>query len=468
MFQDGELESVITAAKNATGAPERILLSRAHVRMGRLDAALAAVDGLDADEAHLQRALVDIARGEHEAALAELDQAHLPAAHPRADLARFERAWCLRMLLRHAEAKAAWTELAGDTRFGRKAAACLLDAGPRLELVESQIIVVPKDPLSRQSEGVATEEPWKADDSIAFLLSEQRADGSFGAHDNDEGKGYWDAAISALTGEALRTWRAKVDEKLRPGIDAAVKRVDAFLAEWSQRPVQPASGAFDHPYALMYLVEIGDKGSAARVIDAIAKSQNPDGNWTVYQAARPASFNTALNVMALAKAKAAGLSVPQPVLDSGVKALEAMRTKRGLFPYSTMTGHEWMTTEWGSIARDALCEHALLLAGRKTKPAIDDALGRFLEHEGELRTPTKKYYDYFNSRGHGGYYFFFAHRNAIEAAQFAPDARRKKVAAIVRAAIQSAREFDGTWIDQVMLGRVYGTAMALSILAMTE
>jgi hypothetical protein len=169
--------------------------------------------------------------------------------------------------------------------------------------------------------------------------------------------------------------------------------------------------------------------------------------------------------MALAEAKAAGLKVPKDLIESGAKALEAMRTSAGLFPYSTMTGHEWMTTAHGSIARDALCEHALLLAGRSRKPAIEAALGRFLDHQAELRAPTKKLYDYFNARGHGGYYFFFAHHNARRAAFVLPPPKRAKVLETIRSEVLAARELDGSWMDHYMIGRAYGTAMALLILA---
>jgi hypothetical protein len=90
---------------------------------------------------------------------------------------------------------------------------------------------------------------------------------------------------------------------------------------------------------------------------------------------------------------------------------------------------------------------------------------RFEKHAPELRVATKKLYDYFNSRGHGGYYFFFAHRNAFEAAALVDAKARDRVRAFVREAVLKAREGDGTFMDHQMIGRAYATAQALCILA---
>ncbi|MHC5049277.1 MAG: hypothetical protein ACYTGK_01555, partial [Planctomycetota bacterium] len=153
----------------------------------------------------------------------------------------------------------------------------------------------------------------------------------------------------------------------------------------------------------------------------------------------------------------------------GTRALAAMRQKGDLFPYSTAPNHGWMTTAHGAIARDALCEHALLMAGEgSTIAQLEKALARFEKFAHELRAPTKHYYDYFNTRGHGGYYFFFGHRNAFEAAALAGDETRARVRAFVRRTVLAVREGDGAFLDHYMNGRAYATAQALAILAPEE
>ncbi len=428
--------------------------ARALLRRGDLDGAERAVKGEKTPEAGLVRGTVALRRG----AWADALEAFLGAGET--DEARFYRAWCMHFVGKHAEAAAEWKAIAGPTRFGRRAAACILPNGPRLWLSGSERLWPRGRTPPEETEGYG--DAFDGAESVRALLELQNADGSFGGHDGVAGQGYSDAAITALASEALDLWRARVPEGL--GAEAACGRALDYLESWAKRE-NTSPDAFNNPYALMELLRARRKGAAGAVVARILKSQLEDGNWTVYQAARPASFNTALNIMALARAKEAGLEVPKPALDRGIAALAAMRQKSDLFPYSTMTGHEWMTTEHGSIARDSLCEHALLSTGHGDARKLAAALGRFEKFAAELRPPTKKLYDYFNARGHGGYYFFFAHRNAFDAAGLVDGKTRDRVRAFVRAAVLAAREGDGTFMDHQMIGRAYATAQALAILA---
>ena len=465
LFAAGELQGTAAAIAGRNDDASRLLRARVLRRGGDMKGALDALEGMSSAEARLERGRTLLAEEKKTEARTELAAASAILKGDRTAEACFWAAWCAFEALECDEARKSLGALVGESLFGRKSAAMLLPSGPRLLLSETPAYIRAPTALPAQTEVLDPAKPWDSSHSIALLLALQRPDGSFGGHDGAEGFGSWDPAISALAGDALLAWRAKMPLEQQKAADGALAKVRRYLEAWAARPLNPNLGAFDHPYALMHLVRVGAKETAAKVIASIAASQQADENWTVYQAARPASFNTALNVMALAKAKAAGLEVPKDLIESGAKALEAMRTSAGLFPYSTMTGHEWMTTPHGSIARDALCEHALLLAGRKRKPAIEAALDRFLQYESELRAPTKKLYDYFNARGHGGYYFFFAHHNAREAALLLPQEKRAKVLGTISAEVLAAREVDGSWMDHYMIGRAYGTAMALLILA---
>ena len=100
-----------------------------------------------------------------------------------------------------------------------------------------------------------------------------------------------------------------------------------------------------------------------------------------------------------------------------------------------------------------------------SKKSLAAALERYCIYAQELRLPTKRLYDYFNSRGHGGYYFFFAHRNALDSLAFVKGKLAGRVRAVAREQVLAAREGDGTFMDHFSIGRAYGTAMALSILA---
>lgn len=431
-------------------------LGREQLRLGQLDLAEKTLAGMESPEGRTLRGIARMRRGDWAGAIASLKAAGTPEAS-------FRLGWCLARLGKHAEARAVWKPLAGKTRVGRRAAAWLLDGGWRPMLVNvMRDLTLPAG--WEQTEGGAPS-AFDAGRSLRALLELQREDGSFGGHRGRLGLGFSDAAISAIAGDALLAWKAKAPAALRPRMAAAHGRILAFLAAWSKRRSRGGGDSFNHAYALMHLVRAGDKQSAARVIARIAASQNPDGNWTVYQVARPASFNTALCLLALAGAKRAGHAVPAPAIAKGVAALAKMRQASGHFPYSTMKGHEWMTTDHGAIARNPLCESALIVNGRDSRQQLTVAFGHILAHHAELRRPSKMFYDYFNRRGHGGYYFYFAHRNAWEAAAHVPAPLRKKVRAAVRQALLSSMELDGTFVDSVSIGRAYGTGIALTVLA---
>jgi hypothetical protein len=468
LYLGGDLEGALRLLGDRMDEAAAVLRARVHMRRAELEEAQRALETTVGPEAGVVRGRLFLARGDLELARAAFAQVTFDDPHaPAREEGAFWTAWTDMRLGHWEDAFAAFAELAGETHYGRKAAACILPQGPRLWLSETARRVDLGASLPVGTEGWSADDPLDLTRAITFLLQQQRSDGSFGGHDGAQGRGFWDAGVSAIAAQALLDWRNRVEPLLAERIDVALDRVCEYLDAWSLVPPSPGSAAFNQPYALLFLAEHGQVETSERLVASIAMMQQDDGNWTVYQSDRPASFNTALNVLALARARNLGLEIPEEVLQFGVRALDEMRTRRGYFPYSTKPGHEWMTTAHGSIARDALCEYALWVAGENNQSAIDTALDRFVKFADELRAPTKRLYDYFNSRGHGGYYYFFAFDNAVLAAGIASPAGRKKVLALAESSVLTCREFDGTWMDHALLGRAYGTAMALRILART-
>lgn len=460
LYRDGELETLL----RRTGI-DPLLRVKALVRLARLDEArkkLAACSAGGPRDA--VAGWIALREGDWEEALVRYDSAAKALSGEEATEAAFWGAWATAMLGRHAEAVRRWTSIAGETPAGRRAAACALDEGPRPFLAMSVRSWPRAKEIPDQSEGPGELELAR---SAIALLELQRDDGSFGGHQGFEGSGHVDPAITAIAVEALGRVAPKLRGELERRTRASRERALRYLAGYAnaEAPAFRAMDPFNLAYVLPVLAAERDRASAAALVRRIQELQLPDGNWTVYHPGRPASFNTALCVLALHAAARTGVDVPGEVLTRGLDALDAMRRSNGLYPYSTAEGHEWMTTEHGSIARDALCEHALLACGRGSKANLGKALERFLEHHAELRQPTKRLYDYFDERGHGGYFFFFAHRNALDAARaFASAELARKVEAAVRVAVLACQEGDGTWMDHYLIGRAYGTAMALLLL----
>ena len=460
LFEAGELDACLRELEGREDEAAERLRAEVRLRRSELAAALDVASTMRDESGAMLRGRIALRSGDWDRALSEFE-----AAEEDEDLrpnARFWQAWAHHRSGERERARALWEELAEDTPLGRRAAACLLE-GPRLPLAVSVRSWPSSEDFRTKTE---IERPFGHDpnQSLTALLELQRPNGSFGEHMGSDGFGWSDSAITALVIDALRVREKKAAKHLKGPMRRAREEALEFLATWAARPHGPAD-AFNSPYVLQTLVAEKKSAAAGRVIEKIVGSQLEDGNWTVYHAERPASFNTALNVMALLAAKKARLDVPKNVVKRGLDALEAMRQESGRFPYSTAPGHEWMTSEHGSIARDALCEHALLVGGRGSKKTLGAALARYRVFASELRLPTKRLYDYFNGRGHGGYYFFFAHKNATDAARWIKGRERKETLSVAREAVLSAREGDHTFMDKFLLGRAYGTAMALLILA---
>jgi hypothetical protein len=464
LYRDGELERALAA--KASGPEASLWRAKALVRLGRLGEARKALGSSRGGAAEAVRGWIGLREGAWSEARERFDAAAARLeGEERAD-ALFWGAWCTAMLGDHAAARERWKALLGPGVTGRRAAACSIPMGPRPFLALSTRAWPRTREIPEETEGAYAED-FDLARSATALLELQRDDGSFGEHSGVEGMGYVDPAITAIAAQALERVGPKLAGELAKRAEASRERALGYLRHYAatELPYYRAMDPFNLPYVTHALLESGETRPVEALVARIAKLQLPDGNWTVYVPDRPASFNTALCVMALQSAKKARVAVPGEVLERGLDALEAMRQNGGRFPYSTKTGHEWMTTDHGSIARDPLCEHALLACGRGSKDLLAKALQRFLEHHHELRAPTKRFYDYFNDRGHGGYYFFFAHRNALEAArEYGSKELAKRIEVAVREATLAAQEGDGTWMDKFLLGRAYGTAMALLLL----
>ena len=381
--------------------------------------------------------------------------------------ARFLMGLCQHRRGRHADAQTTWRSMAGPTPAGRRAAACLLPTGPHLPLMISVRSSVGM--TGDTTEGSTAR--FDADRALQILLETRLPDGSFGDHNSRMIGGRhhnpWAGAFTAIAVDALTAWLPRLGAERKAAASDARAKAISWLKDWSRRSKATRIDSFNHPYVLQTLLSAGELDTAKIVVARILELQEEDGSFTIYGAHRPTSFNTAQNLMALIGASNKGVSVPAAAIENATAALVQMAQKEKLFPYSTARGHEWMTTPHGSIARDPLCEHALLLAGKGSAQRLREALRRFSKFKKDLRVPTKHYSSDFNPRGHGAYFFFFAQRNAFEAATSltADDGLRASVIAGVRSEVLAARDADGSFTDHSLYGRGYGTAMALFVLA---
>lgn len=331
--------------------------------------------------------------------------------------------------------------------------------------------------------------------AVDWLLDAQRSDGSWllPSHISSvEGLGPepFADATAALAGRALLATRSKAREE----VEAAARRALAYLVESvARRAGEPPVVLFmdymtwSDSMVLHFLAEaleadLGDVEGLAPTADVLlrdlAARQQKGGGWSYYvtsdvqgDGAPPnsISFTTAAAVIALVRAREAGLRVPDELLDPAVDALERMREDDGTFAYflfhengATQSG----TAAAGAVGRGPVCELALRAAGKSSPKRLREAFEDFLDQRHLLAAEQGKVLMHAGPDGQGCHYLLFDYAHAALAHDELGGgaAARTKVRELVLA----CRQPDGSFLDTPVLGRAYGTAMALLALRALE
>lgn len=497
----GELERAELALEGDDSGPACMLRARI-LRAGRdgpgalAELARARAAG-GADDARLLLAEAKLlARDEKvEEASAALDA--LLAEHPGSD--DVPEALLLRGVLDlreggSAAARARWNLLMDehpDSPFAWQAASFadspLLDADyePDLgwpdEAAVAEILAFSEpSPLPAERKGAA------ANGALAWLLANQRESGSWPSPTElrQSASAGPDPFVDAITAWAGRALLGRVRE---PGVGEALERALGFvLASVARREESPPLVLYmdymtwSDACMLHFLADaveaglIGRKaaGPAAKFLIAdLGARARSGGGWSYYMtpdlegSAAPSqsiSFTTATGVLALARAQAVGFDVPGEVLDPAIEALERMRGSNGVFAYflyHDSGGAPPQTAAAGAVGRGPACELALVDAGVSDGERLRGALDLFLEHTPLYAAEQGKVMMHAGPDAQGCHYLFYDYAHAALAQARVPaDARTR---ALVSELVLACRQPDGSFLDTPILGRSFGTAMAL-------
>jgi hypothetical protein len=212
-------------------------------------------------------------------------------------------------------------------------------------------------------------------------------------------------------------------------------------------------------------------------LECMKKIQGSEGGFGYYDfhfaAARPTgaestSFNNAAALLALERAKAAGIDVPDQMTSDALRSLQRMRVGTGAYIYGTYiekVPQHLANQVKGSLGRSQACNLALLhykAAGLTTEHLksglqnlfdyhhiIEIGKGRPIPHEAWYNT--------------AGYYFHFGHYYAARCARELADPDRQKFLDGLAATMVRLQDTDGSWWDFPLYGyyKAYGTAFAL-------
>ncbi|MGQ0628400.1 MAG: prenyltransferase/squalene oxidase repeat-containing protein [Phycisphaerales bacterium] len=295
---------------------------------------------------------------------------------------------------------------------------------------------------------------------LAWLASQQNADGSFGG-----GRYGKNVAISALAGLAFMAdghlpGRGAYGEHVRRCIDytlASATETGLITADANNGPM------YGHGFATLFLGEVygmtaggGDTRLAERVHEALLKAcrliertQNDEGGWRYNPVPYDADVSvTICEVMALRSARNAGVEVPKATIDKAVEYVKKCQNPDGGFRYQADMG----MSAW---PRSAAGVATLFYAGVHKDEAIEkgvDYIKRVAHPDNGVRQEMHYFY--------GQYY-------SVQSMYLAGGKHWANWWPAIRKELIDRQTAAGSWQDPTT-GPVYGTSMALIVLQMPK
>lgn len=415
------------------------------------------------------------------------------AASPRAPEAAYYLGVVLCLTQRDNEAFAVWKRLGEahpDSIWSAKGAANSARGRPKV-LIEGGVFqgyesVLWSSPAAYQ---LAEDSGWKrnpadardvARRAVAFLLSLQRADGSWAGTRVPEmlptSAIGGNLSIAALCCAALWEHRAVDPER----VDAALRRAEPFLLDdlkvkrvTGQMNFEAIHWGYVDAFRLLYFAKrlpcLADpereavKGHMRTWVDHLVRHQDPKKGFVVSGWYGAASWMTATVTYCLKAARDAGIDVPEKVFVDAADALSEVRD-----PQSGLICGYGPPSD--AASRQPLCEWVLSFPKGKDLSGIVKALNLYLgDFSDRIEKIRKTNWHIGKVGGAGGHYFFHNFLGAALAAAAVPGETGAKLQARMLADLCALPEIDGSFLDTTHLnGKAFGTAAALlSLKALT-
>lgn len=290
---------------------------------------------------------------------------------------------------------------------------------------------------------------------LAWLVSRQRTDGSFGS-----GGGFGrNVAVTALSGIALLSsgstpGRGPFGRHVDRAVDfvLSVAKPNGFLHVREQESYGPMYG---HGFATLFLAEVYGmsrrpdmREKLERAVRLIVQTQNTEGGWRYQPEPKEADISaTVCQIMALRAARNAGLHVSKETVGKCIEYVKKCQNSDGGFRYQLVRRGE------SAFPRSAAGVVALHSAGLYDGPEVSrgiEYLRRFIS-----RTALARF------DGH----FFYGHYYAAQAMWRTGGELWDEWYPAIRDTLLRDQLPDGAWTDSTVCLE-YGTAMALIVLQM--
>ncbi len=307
----------------------------------------------------------------------------------------------------------------------------------------------PTPSASPSSSEITAESRAAIEKGLAWLVTQQGEDGSFGNHSHyGPHVGITGLAALAFMSDGNMPGRGRYGDV----VDRALTFVLAHGSESGLLAAETSHGPmYGHGFATLFLAEVygmtnrsDARETLRKAVRLIATTQNDEGGWRYQPVRADADLSvTVCQVMALRAARNTGIYVDKTVIDKAIEYVKSSQNPDGGFRY--------MLTSGGSaFARSAAGVTALQYAGIYGGEEVK----RGLEYVGRFVPPQEK------TVGH----YFYGHYYAAQAMFLAGDQTWRGWWPNVRDELLDKQAPEGFWRGQA--GQEYGTAMGLIILQM--
>jgi hypothetical protein len=338
---------------------------------------------------------------------------------------------------------------------------------------------------------------------IDYLLASQNSNGSWGSATQTKDLNIYAPIPGAHHGFRAGTTAlciaALVETQSQdPRVIAALNRAEQYMLQQLPRVRRAEMTAiynvWGHAYSIQALLRLMDRPGCdpsdshrrqciRELIDLqikrLADYEFVGGGWGYYDfehhlqqpGGSPTSFTTATVLIALHEARAAGIDVPQRLIDRGLAEVRRQRNPNGTYHYS----RDWwirptgpINRAGGSLGRSQACNAALRVWGdeRVTDQSISDWLDRLFARNGWLDIGRKRPVPHESWFAVAGYFYYYGHYYASMCIDMLPEPQRPFYRDLMAATIMERQEKDGSWFDYPLYAyhKPYGTAFALMCL----
>jgi hypothetical protein len=361
---------------------------------------------------------------------------------------------------------------------------------------------------SAKPQAAVAAEPAKIQSAIergvAFLLADQRPDGSWGSPEKTKGlniyappPGAHDAfrtAVTSLVIMALNDAQPRMPEEKRAEIDKAIERgadwLDKHLGKLRRATPDAIYNVWGHAYSIQALVMLHGRAAgneelqakwkkhAQAQADMLERYSYVGGGWSYYDEVAGSqtpgdaafSFCTATVLIALKEAEAIGVTFPERLTKKAIASILRQLRPDFSYNYGEYTRLEPRYGEWpgGSLGRSQVCNLALRMYGDKriTDDLMQRWLTRLFDRNGWLSMGRKRPIPHESYFGVAGYFYYYGHWYAAMCIEALPDAERPANQDRLAGIILPLQEKDGSWWDYPFYNyhQQYGTAMAVMTL----